>query len=68
MVNHVRGLKRRTEQSRVGFVTFATVVFDCDNTGVCGLCAVIPAPKKGDAYHYHTFVRSIAELYTKRYS
>lgn len=68
MVNHLRGLKRSSKAGEVGFDAFATLVVDCDNVGPCTLYTNPPAPKVGDQDEYRTFLRTIAQLYTERYS
>jgi hypothetical protein len=67
MVNHLRGLKRRSDASDVGFDAFSTIVVDCDNVGPCSLHSTAPAPVLGEADEYRTFLRTIAQLYTDRY-
>ena len=68
MVNHLRGLKRRSTSEGVGFDAFSTIVVDCDNVGPCSLHTAAPAPQAGESDEYRTFLLTVARLYTDRYS
>jgi hypothetical protein len=65
MVNHLRGLPIRDSVDGTGFDAYATVVVDCDNRGPTTLWTAPPAPQPGDRDHYETFVKRIAEAFTK---
>lgn len=68
IVEHLRGLRRRTNIGAVGFDAFATIVIDCDNVGPCSLHESPPAPQPRDSDHYSTFISDISRIYSERFA
>jgi hypothetical protein len=67
MIQHLRGLRVRDEVGQVGFDAFCTFVVNCDNQTDCKLYKSIPAPQRGDADHYDTFIQRITQFYSERF-
>jgi hypothetical protein len=67
MVNHLRRLPVREGTTGVGFDAFATVVVDCDNQGPASLWTAPPAPQRGEADEYHTFLARVSAAYAERF-
>lgn len=67
MITHLRGLPIREAIGQVGFDAYCTVVIDCDNIAQARLCTIPPAPQPGDADHYATFIKRIADFYSQRF-
>ncbi|MDZ4754712.1 MAG: hypothetical protein SGJ11_09470 [Phycisphaerae bacterium] len=68
IVQHLRGLHRRTADGQTGFDAFVTIVIDCDNTAGCLLHTGNPAPQPGDLDHYDAFIHEISRAYVDRFS
>jgi hypothetical protein len=67
VVEHLRGLPLRTDQSGAGFDAYATIVIDCDNQQVASLWTGPPAPQPGDRDHYDTFLAALSRAYEHRF-
>jgi hypothetical protein len=67
MVEHLRGLPIRADQTAVGFDAYATIVVNCDNRTMASLWTAPPAPQPGDRDHYDTFLAALARAYEDRF-
>jgi hypothetical protein len=68
MVNHLRGLPRRTAPNLVGFDAYCSFVMDIDNQGRVALWTDPPAPQPGEPDHYDRFIADICRLYTEQFA
>ena len=68
MVEHLRHLPRRQAPDGVGLDAYCTFVVNLDNQGHVSLHEAPPAPQRGDADHYETFLHSLAGAYTARFA
>jgi hypothetical protein len=68
MVHHLRGLPIRDSVDGVGFDAYCTFIMNVNNQGHVELHTHSPAPQIGDQDHYATFLRSISEQYSNRFS
>ncbi|MBZ0136121.1 MAG: hypothetical protein K8I27_07100 [Planctomycetes bacterium] len=68
IVEHLRHLDRRTNQSGEGFEAFGCIVVSTDNLSYSTLWTDDPAPQPGDPDHYETFIRDIVGNYEERFA
>lgn len=68
MVNHLRGLARRSDSESPGFDAYCTVVISCDNQRTARLWTAPPAPQTGDQDHYDTFILEIVNAFERRFA
>jgi len=68
IIEHLRGLQRRSGSRDVGFDAFSSIVIDCDNTSECTLHTAPPAPQFGDLDHYGSLISGISQAYAERFS
>jgi hypothetical protein len=68
MVTHLRGLKLREKIEQVGFDAFAQGIVNCNNQIGASLHEGVPAPQKGDADHFDTFMQRIDLAFQARFT
>jgi hypothetical protein len=68
MVDHLRGLPRRSAVNPVGFDAYCSFVMDVDNQGHVALWTAQPAPQPGEGDHFDRFLSDLCQAYRKQFS